>query len=1115
MKKLIIWSAILTLILMITSVSAAEEQGFLRYPDAFRGQVAFTSEGDLWIVSLDGGIARRLTTHDGDETYPKFSPDGKWIAFSGQYEGNQDVYVIPVEGGEPRRLTFHSGGEGVVGWTNDGKIMFRTLAFSGDETQSIYTVSPEGGYPVNMGLDEAALASWEPNGTRVAYTRFFRNNATWKRYKGGLSDQIWVADPIKKQYGKKAISTYVGHNSYPMWVGDRIYFLSDSTGRKNIWSMKPDGSDQKQHTLHKDYDARWPSDGDGCIVYQLAMDVWKYDVKSGKTSKIEIQLPSDRIYTRTRIIDPSGYVTGFDLNKDGGWMVIAARGQLFSVPTKSRESLVRRLTPDFKSRAKSPFFLGNQVVALTDITGEDEFFQFDPFLKKECKQLSRDNHMWRYDGQPSPDEKWIAFDDGNMTLSTLNVATGEIKKIATGKAWEIRDYSWSPDSRYIAYTNPENEVIQTIHVYDTKEGQDHAVTDLMYNCYFPTWDPKGQRLYFLEEANFNPMTDMYYAQFTVYTPDKLYMYLLSKDAKNPFAPDSSLLAMKEEEKDKDKDKDKAKEEKDDKKDKGKDKDKKKKDDDEKKDEEKVVVKIDWDGLQDRMVEIPVSPGYYAGLRAAEDMLYYLSGENRGQRTEEEQKLALNLYKFEERKNHTVMEDVKSYDISDDGKVVVAYDGSTFTRMDAGVTSKPEGEGDEDPTVKLDNWSIRMEPRQEWQQMFQEAWRIQRDFFYDPQMYGMDWSKVLKTYESLINRISTRSELNDLIGEMIGELCSGHAYVFGGDLHQPDIVQVGLLGADISRDAGSGFFKIDKIYSPDRAFEEYCSPLSAPQVKAQVGDYIVAIDGIATNTVDSYLELLQDKANCAVVLTLNGKPSVTGGREVIITTIGNEDEMRYQDWVKSRRDYVYKASGGKIGYLHLSDMQTNGLWQFGHQYYPQFNKEGMILDVRHNGGGSVAQILLAQLNRKVWSAGRARRGGVYRTPSVAFYGYYAICCDEKTGSDGETFTLGSKLLELGPVYGKRTWGGWVGIRGDKPLNDKVWFTTPEFGGWGVFGSDKGKWLIEGHGVDPDVVVENDPGSVLAGKDPQLDAAIEYLLKKMKDQPKVLPEEPPIPKRDVNY
>ena len=1109
MRKLILsLISIAALLVMAAGMADAQDQGFLRYPDVYGDKVVFSSEGDLWIAPLEEGIARRLTTHDGEERYGKFSNHGKWIAYSAHYEGNLDVYVIPAEGGEPKRLTFHPGSDNVSGWTPQGRIMYRSVSFNGLYDYQLFTVSREGDYSQSLGLDKAALASFSPEGNKVAYTRIFRNNATWKHYKGGLADQIWVADLKSKKFGKAPISTYTGHNSYPMWIGDRIYFISDSTGRKNIWSMNPEGGDQRQHTFHKDYDARWPSEGTGFIVYQVAMDIWKFEVSTGKYLKINIKLPSERLRARTRIIDPSGYIDGWDLSADGKWIVIAARGQLFTAPTKSREAVIRRLTDSYSCRSKHPFFIEGKVIALTDKSGEDEFHLFDPFLKEKPKQISSGNKVWRYAGIPSPDGKWVAFSDGNLDLWLMEAETGKTLKVTQSEVWEIRNYEWSPDSRYLAYTGWINWDILSVNIYDVEKKKDHLISNPMYSCYSPSWDPKGKYLYYAGTTNFNALRGFYGAQFVYYQPDKLYMTLLNKEAENPFAPEKELLERpkdenKEEEKDKDKDKDKGKDE-------------KKKDEEAEKEEEKLEVKIDWEGIETRVIEIPVDPGYYWGLTGAEEMLYYLSWQPTGTMSgdDEDDKASLNLYNFDKRKNYTVAGGIDGYDVSDDRKIVVAQMDSRFIRMEAGATELPKGEGDDDPAVKLSGWSVKLEPRDEWKQMFYEAWRIQRDFFYDEKMHGVDWPQVYEHYKPLIDRISTRAELNDLIGEMIGELNAGHAYIFGGDIHQPRQISVGLLGADISRHS-SGYFRIDKIFASDKTHDKWVSPLAEPSVGAKEGDYIIAIDGVPTNSVSDYLELLQDKAGKQVILTLNSKPTDKEARDVLVEPVGGEYSMRYRDWVEGRRKYVEEKSGGKIGYVHMSDMMSQGLWQFGQQFYPQVNNPGMILDVRHNGGGNVATMLLAQLNREVWSIGRPRHGGTYTRPSSAFSGHYAIVCDAETGSDGETFTKGAQMLGLGKVFGKRTWGGWVGIRSDKPLNDRVWFTSPEFSGWGAIGDDKGQWLIEGPGVYPDVEVENDPGSVLAGKDPQLDAAIEHLLKEIKDNPKKLPEEPPIPFKESNF
>jgi len=1098
--------ALLAILSLLAGAAAGEEFGFFHYPDAKGDKVVFTSEGDLWIASINGGVARRLTTDDGVERYPKFSPDGKWIAYSAEYDGNMDVYIIPAEGGEPRRLTYHPYGDQVVDWTPEGKVMFRSYRDTGQRLTRIYVVDIEGNFPELLALPKAALASFAADGNRIAYTPIFRNNATWKHYQGGLADQIWVADLKKKEYGKKPVSTYLGHNSYPMWMGERIYFLSDSIGRQNIWSMKPDGSDQKKLTEQKKYDVRWPSAGEGIIVYQLAMDIWKTDIATGKSEKIEIQLPSERLGTRQSIMEPAGFINWFDLDEKGDWMVMEARGQLFSVPTKSRSALVRTMTADFSIRAKHPSFLGSKVVALSDATGEDEFWQYDPFLKEAPKKLTSGNKMWRYHLQVSPDKKSMAYSDGTCTLYIMEVSTGKSTKVAHSDIWEIRDYQWSPDSRYLAYVSYVTDLINGIYIYDTQTKEDHFITDPMYSSYFPSWDPQGKYLYFLTESYMNPQPNRYWDQIGYITPDKLYMYLLTDSVKSPFAPDSSLLGMKEEEKKEEKqaevkDKDKGKEG-----EKGKEEEKTK--------EDTIKVEIKWEGLQSRMVEVPVKAGYYYGIAAAEDMLYFVSREHEGWTPEGEgSKPELKLYKIKERKEYTVIGGIDGFDLSDDHKVLVVQQGSSFIRMDAGATEAPKGEGEDDPHVKLDGWSVKHNPRAEWGQMFREAWRIQRDFFYDAEMHGVDWDGVLKLYEPLIPRIATREDLNDLIGEMIGELNAGHAYIFGGDIYRPKRISVGMLGADVSRDK-SGYFKIERILAPDMTSEATRSPLMAPHIKAKAGDYIIAIDGISTNTVKNYWELLQNKAGRDVILTLNSKPAPDSAVDYIVKAMNDEYELRYRDWVEGRRKYTAEKSGGKIGYLHLSDMSVDGLKEYGRMYYPQYNKPGMVLDVRDNGGGNIAIMLLSHLDRRVWSTETSRYTKPVGRPSAAFNGHYAILCNNETGSDGETFTQGAQMLKLGKIFGTRTWGGWVGIRSDKPLNDKAWYTTPEFSGWGVFGDKEGKWLIEGTGVYPDEEIENDPGAVLAGKDPQLDAAIAYLLDKMAKEPKTLPPRPKVTGKRVN-
>ncbi len=1086
-----------------TSLGAGEPQGFFRYPDLYQDKIVFTSEGDLWIASANGGTASRLTTAEGEETFAKFSPDGKMIAFTGEYEGNADVYVMPVAGGEPRRLTYHPQSDRVVGWTPDGKIVFATLAESGNRFTKLYTVSPTGGYREILPLDKAASLTYEPNGQRVAFTRAFLAFRTWKRYHGGWAEQIWVGNWSTREF--KKVTTYTGNNQFPMWIGDRIYFLSDSTGRGNIWSMKPDGSDQKQITFHTDYDVRFPSSRGDEIVYQLAMDVWVLDVATGKTTKVDISLPSDRLQMRAKFVDAKTSIDSFSLSPDGNRLLITARGELFSVPTH-KEGLTRRLSFTPIARERSALYSpdGKNVLAVSDASGEEDFWLYDATGATPPVQLTHFSKEYPYDPVWSPDGKWIAYSDNKCWLNLFNVAARTSTVIDSGGS-EIRQYTWSPDGKYLAYAAaittgfisygaPVASGYKVIEIYDLTTKQSHTVTEWMYNSTSPQWDPNGKYLYFLQDATFNPRLDHVEARFIFDELTKPYLLVLRAGDESPFLakPDGLVAEEKTEEVVTGKKPDKAK---------GKA---------EKADTTKVVV--DFANVISRKVEIDVRAGNYMALRPIGDKLYYLSNKDRGMKPDgpppEDGENSLHLYDMKAKKDTIVIDGISGYVVSGDNGTVVVKKGEQFIRMDAGGAA-PAAE-DKDAIVSLDDVTLNINPRDEFKQMFNEAWRLERDFFYDPSMHGIDWLGVKKQYGSLIDRISTRDELNDLIGESISELSAGHTYVWGGDERVAKPVSIGMLGADMTVYESNGKYRIERILAPHPGTKERSSPLAEPGVQVKAGDYLLAIDNQPVDGSMNYEQYLVNKADKLVQLTVNDKPTLTGARQVIVKPLASEDELRYDDWVENRRAYVDKASNGRLGYIHLSNMDADGLSEFGWQYPPQFTKEGLIIDVRYNGGGFVAEMILSHLARKVWAFGPpGRYGTVLPFPTDAFFGYMAVVCNGETGSDGETFTEGTKALNLGPVIGTRTWGGWVGIRSDKPLADRGMVTLPEQPGWGL----NGKWIVEGWGSVPDMEVGEDPGAMLSGKDVQLDAAVSYLLKKITNDPRVYTPRPPFPDRSI--
>ncbi len=1067
-------------------------QGFFRFPDIFQDRIIFTSEGDLWTAPATGGTAVRLTTAEGEERFAKFSPDGKYIAFTGEYDGNADVYVMPATGGEPVRLTYHPSNDQVVGWTPDGKVLFRSFFESGNYYYKLFAVPPDGGYPEALPLDKGATLTYEPEGPGVAFTRLFRAFRTWKRYHGGWAEDIWVGNLADRDF--KKITDYSGTDRFPMWIGDRIYFESDSSGRANIWSIDPNRSERKQITFHTDYDVRWPSASRDRIVYQLAMDVWLLDLESGQTSRVNITLPSDRLQCRPKFIDAKANISNYNLSPDGRRMVIAARGELFSIPTK-KEGLTRRVSIAPTSRQKDPSFSpdGTTVMAVSDATGEEELWLWDALGGSEPTQLTDSKLGWHYQPQYSPDGKWISFSDFKCRLNLFNIESKSTLVVDSG-AWEIRQHSWSPDSRFLAYAIPTETEYHVIKVYDLTSKKSHVVTDAMFNSSSPSWDPDGKYLFFLQDATFNPRLCHVESRFIFDEMTRLYLLVLKVGDKSPFAHKADV-----EEDQPDEDKKQS-----DKKDKEKEKEKKK---------EMVKVEVDFADLSERKIEVDVPSGNYRNLRAIPGKLYYLSYRDRGmlaeRRPDEGGRYTLHLYDLKEKKDTVVISGINSYDISDDNQIVMVRKGKDFVRMDAGSKKAPAPK-DKDALVNLDDLTLPINPRDEWRQMFNEAWRLQRDFFYDPDHHGVNWEQVRSQYGDLINRISTRDELNDLIGEMIAELAAGHTYVWGGEKRKPKSVSIGLLGIDVAPDEASGKYKITRILAPHPGSEKLCSPLAEPGMDVRVGDYLLAVDNQPVDIGENYLKYLVNKAGKLVQLTVNDKSTLEGAKQLIVKPMASESRLRYTDWVEDRRQYVEHASGGKIGYIHLSNMGGAGLSQFGWQYPPQYKKEGLIVDVRYNGGGFVAGMLLAHLARKVWAIGReGRYGTTYTHPWLAFFGHMATLCNAETGSDGETFTEGVKALKLGPVIGERTWGGWIGIRMDKRLSDRGMVTLPEYPGWAL----DGEWLIEGWGSEPDIEIINDPASILEGKDPQLDYAIDYLLDKIAEEPKEYPPHPPYPDKSI--
>jgi tricorn protease len=1095
------WPAILGILGLTAIVAGSPAQagpGYLRYPELFGNQVIFGAEGDLWTAPLDGGTARRLTSHPGSEYLAKVSPDGKWIAFAGEYDGNRDVFVMPVEGGEPRRLTWHPADDEPIGWTADGtSILFRSWREHPNFNWELYRIPATGGDPQKVPVGYIVSFSIDPVSGAYAFTRS-GGGGTWKRYRGGTADDIWVGDPAKGDF--KQITTFEGMDAFPMWHEGRIYFLCDQGGTANLWSMKPDGTDRKQLTDLGTWDARWPSmDRQGRIAFMLAGDIHVYDPATGKERALAIEFPSERILTRSRYPNPQQYLTGYALAPDGERLAVEARGEIYSVPAK-KEGVTLPITTGSGARERRVVFgpKGKRVLYVTDKSGEEQIVTADAWGRGEVKDVTKPGaNAFVYQPIWSPDGAWVAYGDQTHALYVVKADGGEPKQIDRCESTEIRDYSWSPDGRWLAYTKRNKIETGAIFIYDTKDGSIHQVTTYTTESGNPTWDPKGRYLFFLSDRTMNPWIDSRDFETIIAPPTRPYMVLLRTDVENPLANSAGLPPKEGDEK--------AKEEK-----KAKDEkaDKDKKEDEEAKPE---PVEIDFDGLADRFVEIPVEAGRYYGLAATDKSLFYISFPMQGLMEEPElgsdepqPRATLMAFDFEKREAKPFMQGISGYDLPMGGaKIAIMKARGEVYVLDAG---SPPGDDLSEAKVSLDNMVIDLDPREEWRQIYFEAWRNQRDFFWDSKMHGVDWTAVRDQYATLLPRLATRADLSDLIMEMIGELSNSHTYVWGGDQTGRGFARIptGLLGGVVSRQGD--VFRIDRIYRGDAA-DRVRSPLQEPEASVKEGEYILAVNHLPFEAGLPFEASLQNLADKPVVLTVNTKPDMAGARDVVVTpmNLGEEARLRYADWVRGNREYVAQKSGGKIAYIHLPDMGGRGMSEFDKWFYPQLDKEGMVVDARWNGGGFVSQLIVERLLRKLIWWDTTRNGAIFTYPARVLNGPFVVLTNQFAGSDGDIFPAAIQTAGVAPVIGKRSWGGVVGIRSDKLLVDGGMLTEPEFAWY----SPKLGWGIENHGVDPDIDIDNTPQDLARGIDAQLDRAIVEVMRLHQQKPPLSPAFAPAP------
>jgi tricorn protease len=1096
--------AVLVVLLSVSASARAEEAlGYYRFPAIHGDTIVFGAEGDLWRVGRQGGVATRLTTHPGEETHPAISPDGKTVAFSASYEGPTEVYAMPVDGGVPRRLTFEGGFARVTGWTPGGEILYATAAYSGLPAAQLARLDPATGRKSLLPLAQASEGTFTPDGKTLVFTRFAFQGSHTKRYKGGTAQNLWKFGNGDAE-AAPLTADWTGTSREPMWWNGRIWFASDRDGTINLWSMDAQGGDLEQHTSHRGWDVTSPDSSEGRIVYQLGADLRIFDATTGTDAPLPVRLVSDFDQVRELWIKkPVDFLTSASLSPEGDRIALTARGQVFVAPVKRGRLVEITRRPGVRYREARFLPDGKSLVALSDETGEIELWKLPANGVGSSEPMTSDGKVLRWEAIPSPDGRWIAHHDKDLQLWLLETKTRKQTRIATTTDPQgFQDLAWSPDSRWLAWVAADPNTFLRIHLHRADTGKTVALTSDRFNSWSPAWSSDGQWIWFLSDRNLRTLVPSPWGPrqpdpFLTST-DKIFGIALKKGTRSPFQPPDELHPEKDEKEEEAEDAEKEEDGKES--GEGEKKSEEKKSDDKEEEERIVPVEIDLDGLQQRIVEAPAPPGNYDLLTANAERLFWTSTE-----ADFERSTSLLSIPFdpEETEPKPVMADIEGYDLSADGKKLLTRKGEDLFVFDAGE-SAPEGEDLGKAKVDLSGWAFSIDPREQWRQMFREAWRLERDYFYDRNMHGVDWPAMLEKYRPLSLRVTSRGELDDLLGQMVSELSALHTFVGGGDLRKgADEVVVASLGAVLERDERAGGWRIARTYRVDHDLPNEAGPLAVPTVDAREGDVIEAINGVAALSVADPALLLRNKADKQVLLRI--KDGKTGkSRDAVAVPVSQDRaaDLRYDDWELSRRLAVEDMGKGQIGYVHLRSMGSSAYTSWARDFYPVFDRQGLIVDVRGNTGGNIESWILAKLMRKAWFWWQPRAGDSFSNMQYAFRGHIVVLVNEDTASDGEAFAEGIKRLGLGKVIGTRTWGGEIWLSASNVLVDQGIATAAEFG---VFGPE-GIWLIEGHGVEPDIVVDNLPHATFGGKDAQLEAAIRYLQEKIEKEP-VPPIKPP--------
>jgi tricorn protease len=1123
MKKSV-WMLVLVLAIASVCFSQSDAPSLFQKPTVSRTHIVFSYAGDLWVVPRAGGDAKRLTTGVGIETDPFFSPDGRWIAFTGEYDGNVDVYVVPAEGGVPKRLTYHPGGDTVVGWTNDGrKILFNSARNSYSNFARLFTISPDGSFPEEVPLPMAERGAYSPDGAYLAYQPNTQWQPDWKRYNGGQTVPIWIAKLSDSTIEK--LPRQNSNDRYPMWIGDKIYFLSDRNGAVTLFSFDTKSKRVTELIKNTGLDFKWASPGPDVIAYEQFGTIHLYDVKSNKSQKVNIRLAGDVVTVRPRYEPVGNRISNAAISPTGARAVFEARGEILTVPAEKGDPRNLTNTPGVMERDPSWSPDGKWIAYFSEESGEYALHLRDQTGMGEVKKLNLGTPpSFYYSPTWSPDSKKIAYMDKRLNLWYLEVEKGapvKIDKNPNGLRADVLEPVWSPDSRWITYIKQGDNHLRAVWVYSLETGKTSQLTDGMSDARHAVFDKSGKYLYFTASTNLGPafsFAEMSTMPFQ--STRNVYAIVLRNDLPSPLAPESDEEKVQEEKKEGGERPAQAAEQR----------------------PEGAQppagpprppqrgpepVRIDLDGISQRIVALsPIPARNYVGLTVGKaNTMFVLEMPPPGATSTAGPPgppgVTLHKFDLERRRFDRVMEGINFFEVSHNGEKALYRQGQNWVIATIAAMGAPAGPPGAAPggapggapgaapggagrnVLATGNMQVYVDPKAEWKQMYHEIWRGERDFLYDPGAHGLDLKAAEKMYEPYLQSVAHRSDLSYLFREMLNQITIGHMFIRGGDQPRPNFVPGGLLGCDFKIE--NGRYRFAKIYNGESWNPNLRAPLTQPGVNVKEGEYLLAVNGRELRAGDNVYQFFESTANKQVVIRVGPNADGSGARDATVVPLPSETALRNLNWIESNRRKVDELSGGKLAYVYVPDTGGGGYTSFNRYFFAQTQKEGAVIDERFNSGGALADYIVEYLSRPLLNYIAFRDGRDIPTPLGAIYGPKAMLINEMAGSGGDALPWYFRKMKIGPLIGKRTWGGLVASMTIPQLMDGGSVTAPDAA---IFGLN-GEWEVENIGVPPDIEVDFDPALWRQGRDPQLEKAVEYLMAEMKKNPRPQPKRPPYP------